>query len=98
MSGKTPENFSNTFFEQELKPWLPDQVLDFHTHIWEPDHWIGYKPGTDLSDNTALAPEALREYQTKDISVRELISRNYLYKNQTPIYGRIRNDVLKVWR
>ena len=42
--------------------------------------------------------KALREYQTKDISVRELISRNYLYKNQTPIYGRIRNDVLKVWR
>jgi len=63
MSGKTPENFSNTFFEKELKPWLPDQILDFHTHIWEPDHWIGYKPGTDLSDNTALAPEALREYQ-----------------------------------
>ena len=63
MSGKTPENFSNSFFEQELKPWLPEQILDFHTHIWEPDHWIGYKPGTDLSDNTALAPEALREYQ-----------------------------------
>lgn len=41
--------------------------------------------------------KALREYQTKDISVRELISRNYLYKNQTPIYDRIKNDVLKVW-
>lgn len=38
-----------------------------------------------------------REYQRKDKSVRELLSRNYLYKNQTSIYGMIRDDVSKIW-
>ena len=63
MRAKTPAGFSDTFFEQELKPWMPDKVLDFHTHIWEPDHWLGYSPGTGLTDNTVLASAELREYQ-----------------------------------
>lgn len=64
MSGKTPEGFSNTFFEKELKPYLPEKILDFHTHIWEPSHWYGYVEGrTGLSDNTALASAEVREHQ-----------------------------------
>lgn len=64
MSAKTPVGFSKSFFENELKPWLPDQILDFHTHIWEPDHWLGYVAGnTGLSDNTVLASAELLEHQ-----------------------------------
>lgn len=61
MAGKTPEGFSDLFFQTELKPWLPDQVLDFHTHIWQPDHWINYKPGT--TDTAALVEEHQQEHQ-----------------------------------
>ena len=61
MAGKTPEGFSDLFFHTELKPWLPDQVLDFHTHIWQPDHWINYKPGT--TDTAALVEEHQQEHQ-----------------------------------
>lgn len=63
MAAKTPVGFSDTFFEQQIKPWMPDRVLDFHTHIWEPDHWLGYQPGTPLTDNTVLASGELREHQ-----------------------------------
>jgi len=96
MSRKTPDDFSNSFFEAELKPWLPEQILDFHTHIWEPNHWIGYRPGTDLSDNTALAPEALRDYQKymalwseKQRAAQEIASEFYKEETET-----LKNEML----
>jgi len=27
------------FYRKELAPVLPDEVLDFHAHIWRPDQW-----------------------------------------------------------
>ena len=63
MTAKTPAGFSDRFFQQELKDWMPEKVLDFHTHIWQPDHWLGYQPGTALTDNTVLASAELREHQ-----------------------------------
>ncbi len=64
MQGKTPLGFSDRFFEQELKPWLPEKVLDFHTHIWQRDQWIGNTGSTEaVNDNTLFAPEEKKEFQ-----------------------------------
>lgn len=40
---------------------------------------------------------ALQDYSKKDKSVRDLLQKNYRYKNSTPIYDRIKADVAQIW-
>ena len=40
---------------------------------------------------------SLMEYQEKDISVRELLQKNFRYKNNSPLYKRIKHDVSLIW-
>ena len=40
---------------------------------------------------------SLMEYQEKDISVRELLQKNFRYKNNSPLYERIKHDVSLIW-
>lgn len=40
---------------------------------------------------------SLREYQERVKPVKSLLSKNYRYKHNTPIYEKIRNDVLHIW-
>lgn len=39
----------------------------------------------------------LQEYNKKNKSVKELLVMNYRYKNQTPLYDKIKDDVSKIW-
>lgn len=39
----------------------------------------------------------LQEYSKKNKSVKELLATNYRYKNQTPLYDKIKEDVSKIW-
>lgn len=39
----------------------------------------------------------LHEYSKKNKSVKELLATNYRYKNQTPLYDKIKEDVSKIW-
>lgn len=63
MAGKTPAGFCDSFFQNELKLWLPDKILDFHTHVWQPDQWVNYRSDTNVTDNTVFAPDEVREHQ-----------------------------------
>lgn len=60
MNAKTPAGFAETFFKSELKPYLPEKILDFHTHIWDAAHRYGYQAGETGFPDPAARPEALR--------------------------------------
>jgi len=32
--------FDREFYETELKPWLPERIIDCHTHIWKKEHLL----------------------------------------------------------
>ena len=49
--------------------------------------------GIDASSQKA----ALQEYCKKDKSVKSLLSKNYRYKDNTPIYEKIKVDVSQIW-
>lgn len=51
--------------------------------------------GLDVDENIRNA--ALRDYKNKEKSVREILQKNYRYKNQTPIYDKIIDDVSHIW-
>jgi hypothetical protein len=73
MSRTTPENFDKQYFDRELAPYLPDKILDFHTHIWRPEQWYGYKPDIEnsMNDNSEIGdPDKLdnQKYMTSRIS------------------------------
>ena len=57
MSGKTPTGFTDLFFEKELKAYLPEKILDFHTHVWQLNHWINNSGNTMVQDNTVFASD-----------------------------------------
>lgn len=40
---------------------------------------------------------ALKEYQKKDTSVRELLQKNFRYKNNSSLFERIKHDVSLIW-
>ena len=40
---------------------------------------------------------AIHEHHSKEKSARELLSQNYLYKNNTPLYDKIKTDVSLIW-
>ena len=42
---------------------MPDKILNFHTHIWKPDHWLNYNSDMVVQDNTVWSAEAAREHQ-----------------------------------
>ena len=78
MPGKTPNHFEHTFYEREIAPFLPDQVLDFHTHIWMPDQWKN-AGGNEGVDRVSLVSEEKKEaakYMTSstEYSVENLLS------------------------
>lgn len=51
-----------------------------------------------LRDSDSENREALLgAYQKKDQPVEKLLKRNYRYKDKTPIYDRIKNDVEMIW-
>ena len=39
----------------------------------------------------------LQEYSKKNKSVKDLLATNYRYKNKTPLYDKIKDDVSKIW-
>ena len=41
---------------------------------------------------------ALQDYSKKDISVRNLLQKNYRYKNNILIYNKILTDVMNIWK
>lgn len=41
--------------------------------------------------------KALQEYHAKEKNVLKLLSKNYLYKNNTPLYDKIKTDVSLIW-
>ena len=41
--------------------------------------------------------KALQEYHAKEKNVLKLLSKNYLYKNNTPLYDKIKTDVSQIW-
>ena len=63
MAGKTPAGFTDLFFENELRAYLPEKILDFHTHVWQLDHWINYNGNTMVQDNTVFASAEEKEHQ-----------------------------------
>lgn len=53
------------FYRSEIAPLLPPAVLDFHAHVWMPDHWrvVPWKAGTRggkyMVTNTQYSPSQL---------------------------------------
>ena len=50
---------------------------------------------TDTDEQSRKA--ALKEYSEKNKSVKVLLQKNYRYKEVSPIYEKIKNDVLQIW-
>lgn len=56
-----------------------------------------YKKLNDIKIEKDSRIAALQEYQKKDKPIKELLSKNYRYKNYCPIYDIIKNDVIQIW-
>ena len=63
MAGKTPAGFTDSFFQNELKAYLPEKILDFHTHVWQLDQWNNYNGNMIVRDNTVFASAEAKEHQ-----------------------------------
>ena len=63
------EQIDLPFYRAEIAPFLPPEVLDFHTHTWERDHWIEVPWRTDAAGGKYMVTE---EHYSADDLTRDL--------------------------
>lgn len=51
------EKIDLPFYREEVRPFLPEKILDFHTHIWTKDHWIEIPWEKDLPGRKYMVVE-----------------------------------------
>ncbi|MEW5816728.1 MAG: amidohydrolase family protein [Spirochaetota bacterium] len=53
------ETIDMPFYHNEIKPLLPDEVLDFHAHIWSKKHWktVPFEDGSPGANYMVAATE-----------------------------------------
>ena len=57
------------FYRKLIRPLLPDRILDFHAHVWKPDHWKGYDRSQTAEglSSTSVTEERSARYMTTEI-------------------------------
>jgi hypothetical protein len=62
------EEMDLPFYEKEVKPILPRQILDFHAHIWSRKHWktVPYEDGSRGGRYMVLDTEYVKEDLQRD--------------------------------
>ena len=58
-----------SFYRDQVLPHLPSEVLDFHTHLWKRDQWIGSDgpPPEDVKDSAHVAGLTGAKYMSTDL-------------------------------
>ncbi len=57
------------FYEEQIRPWLPERVLDFHTHAWMADQWRAAegKTVTERSASGDVAKDSHSRYMSTTV-------------------------------
>lgn len=57
------------FYQSTIRPLLPAKILDFHTHLWQADHWLGTETGSASSglDSASVTGVAASKYMSTHI-------------------------------
>ena len=60
------KNFDEAFYKERVSSFLPEKILDFHTHVWTASQWLGSE-----NSGEGLSSDALGRFETAKYMVTQ---------------------------